>query len=610
LAGFLLSARRDNREDLRAILTRMAMLQDHRGPDGIGVWSDGLAGLSLARLAIMDPTDTALMPQVSEDGGTVAAFNGEAYNFAELREELEAKGHAFASDGDGEVVLNGYREWGCALFRRLKGMFAIAIWDASSRRMVLARDPVGKKPMAYARVGREVVFASEPKAIFAWPGAYREPNLAAIHRYLAIGYVPGTETAFTGVARVPAGHWMEIAPGGRTRLVPFDALPPPEDARERPESELREELAARLDAAVRRRLRADAPMGALISGGLDSSVVAALAVRAGATELSTFSVGFREAAFDERGPARRLAEYLGLPHTQALVAPDDVDRVADLAWHFGDPFADPSALPTYLVSRLARRSVKVVLTGDGGDEAFLGYERYRRIRERGFYDRNPQRTGPWPPRFAQDYERWFGGFTALDRTDLYGPRMTPLLADTTEPLLERAFGAAPTPVAAAAWADLHGYLRDGVLVKLDIAAMAHGLEPRSPLLDREVLGFAATVPDHQKVRFSQPKWLLRAAVRGLLPDPILDRPKQGFAIPLDAWIRGPLFERFRETLLSDRAIGRALFRRETVERLLDEHRGRRARHHLRLWILFMLEWWFRVWIDCDPTTRVPMPSNG
>ena len=597
----------------------------HRGPDGEGVWSDDRVGLAHARLAIIDLSDAAAQPMSDADGLVHVVHNGEVYNFPELREELMGLGHRFKSQGDTEVIVNGYKQWGEAVVRRLRGMFAFALWDAGARRLLLVRDRMGQKPLYYAWRGGQLVFGSEIKALLAAPGAARVPDLEAIHHYLTYMYVPAPFTAFTGVRRLDPGHYMVVEDGGATRTERYWSLPDPGAARPRPAPELAEEVTARLDEAVRLRLIADVPLGAFLSGGIDSASVVASMARASSGPVKTFTIGFADQRFDERVYARMVAERFSTDHSEYVVEADAVAVLPKLVWHYGEPFADASAVPTWYVSEMTRGHVTVALNGDGGDEGFLGYPRYSGCRLGAMTDALPaparslmaalgralpfetsrRRILRYARRFlvdaaAQAGERYVGWVTLFSqgaKDGLYGDAMREHLAAPSEDLLLRLLGNGAFDAGRAAHADIHSNLPDDLLVKVDVATMAHGLEGRSPFLDHELMDFAASIPAAQRMRGLRTKALLKSAMAARLPRALLRRPKRGFGVPLGQWLRHDLKELAHDTLLSQRARTRGLFRPRAVERLLDEHMAGGRAHHDRIWALLMLELWFVMWID-------------
>lgn len=604
----------------------MAASLGHRGPDDHGAWLDGGTGLAHSRLSIIDLSTGGHQPMAEDSGRYVLVYNGEIYNFADLRAELAAYGEAFHSGSDTEVLLLAYRRWGRAVLPRLNGMFAFAVFDRAEQSLFLARDRFGEKPLYYTDGPDVFVFGSEIKAILDYPGVARRPDLRAIHHYLSMQYVPGPWTAFDGVRKLPPGTGLTVTRAGAGEPQPYWRAPEPDAAMARRSAEdLRAELRSRLDSAVRRRLAADVPVGAFLSGGVDSSAVVGLMSRAAGRRIRTYSIGFEEADHDERVHARRVAELFDTDHTEAVVRPDVAALLERIVWHYGEPFADPSALPTFCLAQLARRGVKVALSGDGGDELFLGYTRYDAMARLGWTDHVPTAARslaaasaaaiPGPlrsrrpfagvgrrlkllaERRAERYEPAIMAFFESDKTEGYGPALRPHLAASTLDLLQRRFERRPGLVAGAALADLETYLPDDILTKVDVATMAVGLESRAPFLDPDLADFALRLPQSTAMPGGQLKGLLKAALEDLLPQDILYRPKMGFGVPLERWLKGELHGLARDLLLDGRFHARGLLQPAYVESLLAQHAGGQRLHHTRIWSLIMLELWFRIWID-------------
>jgi asparagine synthase (glutamine-hydrolysing) len=631
IAGVLLPQASLARPELEARLWAMTESVRHRGPDDQEVWTDGIAGLVQARLAIIDLSPAANQPIASQDGSVWLTYNGEIYNFADIRTDLEKLGYVFRSRGDAEVIANGWHAWGPRILDRMRGMFALALWDQRTRQLVLARDRLGKKPLYYAPTSGGLLFGSEIKALLTWPGLARQPNLTAIDHYLSLQYVPAPETAFAGIFRIPAAHYLVATPdpSGRWRemeMVRYWRLPEPNAARAvRPTAELERELVAHLEEAVRLRLISDVPLGAFLSGGIDSAAVVATMARVGGGRVKTFTIGFGDVRYDETRYARMVADRYATDHEEYIVEPDAVAVLPRLVWHYGEPFADPSAIPTYYVSEMARRKVTVALNGDGGDEAFLGYSRYRAMRHLAQLDRLPQwsrlalsRLLSYAPsglqrelrlpqirdileastgRSEQRYAGTIVFFADRDKEAGYGEAMRAQLGRSTLDLLAPYFAAAEGLVAGANWADLHTYLPDDLMVKVDVASMAHGLETRSPLLDHVLLEWAAGIPVDTRMAGGRTKALFKRAMEPYLPREVIYRKKMGFGCPIDEWLRAELKPLAYDTLLSQPARERGILRPDYVERLLDEHCSGYRNHHTRLWALLMLELWFRMWID-------------
>jgi asparagine synthase (glutamine-hydrolysing) len=610
------------------LLDRMSAILAHRGPDDAGVYRDGAVGLVARRLAIQDLSAAGHQPMASPDGRYWITFNGEIYNFLLLREALERQGVPFRSRSDTEVILALYARHGPACLAHLRGMFAFAIWDRATGTLFAARDRLGKKPLFYHAGPDAFVFASEPKALLQDPDVPAVPDPVALHHYLTYGYVPAPWSAFRGVRKLPPGHYLVLR-DGRLAIERYWTLRYT-PKRTEGEGPLTEELLARLTEAVRLRLISDVPVGAFLSGGLDSSAVVALVRRVTGGPVRTFSIGFDRPDYDETRYARLVARHLGTEHHEAVVKPDAVAGLRQLVWHYSEPFADSSALPSLALCEMARGFVTVALNGDGGDEDFLGYDRYLATALLGRLDRLPaavrrlgrrtsrwlpaRRAKSWPYRLrrlaevwplapSRRYAAWVTCFGGDDKAALYTPALAAELGATDSlALLDAATEAsdAPEVLERLVHADVQLYLPDDLLVKMDIASMAHSLEVRSPFLDHHVVEFAARLPVRLKLRGWTAKYLLRRAMRGLLPEPVLRRPKMGFGVPIDHWFRHELREMAYDLLLDARARQRGYFRPEVVRRYLDEHVAGRAHHHARLWSLLVLEQWHRVFIDARP----------
>jgi asparagine synthase (glutamine-hydrolysing) len=604
-------------------VARMSATLVHRGPDSAGEFSDGTAGLAARRLSIID-LETGDQPIANEDGTLHVVQNGEIYNYRELRRELERSGHRFRTHGDTEVLLHLYEQHGDAFAERLRGMFAVAIWDAPRRRLVLARDRFGIKPLYYRDAARELAFASELRAL-----PRGEIDLDAVEAFLAFNSIPAPLSIFRDVRKLPAGHLL-LWEDGRTRLERFarPAPVPVEELRDDEEAELVEELRSRVRDSVRAHLVSDVPVGVLLSGGVDSALLTALAADESSEPLRTFSIGFEERSFDELADARRVAERYGTRHRELVLRPDAALLLPALAEAFDEPFADSSALPTYLVSELAATDVKVALSGEGGDELFGGYYTYaadllaRRVGglarlARPFVERLPTSTGKasfdyrakrfvraahLPP--LERHHGWKEIFSRDARAELTGRRSSFDPVDLLRERYDETRGA--DELARLQDVDLGTYLVDDLLVKTDRASMAHSLEARVPYLDTVVTNLAFALPTRHKVRGLAKKVLLRKAAEPLLPREIVHGKKRGFSIPAAAWLRGELEAFARETLSAETLRKQGFFQPETVQRLLDDHVSGREDVSRQLWGLLAFTLWHDRHVERTPgDARMP-----
>jgi asparagine synthase (glutamine-hydrolysing) len=630
IAGILFTdpRRAPQHADLKALGAALA----HRGPDAEGFYAEPAVGLVHRRLSILDLAGGD-QPIGNEDGSLQVVFNGEIYNFQELRSGLEGRGHGFRTRTDTEVLVHLYEEEGEALVERLRGMFTFALWDRPRRRLLLARDRLGIKPLYVYRDAEKLLFASEPKAILTHPGVRAEVDVEALEDYLAFGMVPGPRSIFRGIEKLPPAHLLVVRPD-RLDAAPrrYWQLRVEPDERRSPE-EWQEAIQAKLEETVRLHLIADVPVGAFLSGGLDSSAVVASAAAAANGPLETFSIGFAEETFSELPHARLVAERFGTRHVEEVVTPDAVSLLDELTHYYDEPFADASAIPTFLVSRLAHRSVKVVLSGDGGDEAFGGYARYAHdVKEAALRRRLPgwfRRAvlGPlgrvWPK--ADWLPRPLRAKTLLTNVALEpGPAYANTLALCRPPLRRRllapdlaarlnghdpsrlvcaGYATAPAGDALAGMiaADVATVLPDDFLVKVDRASMANGLEVRPPLLDHEFLELAARVPSRWKLRHGQTKWIFKQTCRARLPAELIDRPKHGFDVPIDAWLRGPLQDMFQSAVLRRQAAVAGLIDQTLARRLYASHRVGVGCHGAALWSLLVLARWSERYLKSPPT---------
>lgn len=607
----------------------MADSIEHRGPDGEGFHDLGavIAGwLGHRRLKVLDVTAAAHQPMITGRGDALV-FNGEIYNFAELRRELLAHGHAFASSGDTEVVLRAFEQWGTDAIPRLDGMFALGIWDARHRTLVLARDRTGKKPLFYADDGAgRLTFASEIKALAACPWVTLEPDWEQLSAFLTFGYVPDPASAYAGIRQVQPGSLVTFdASTGRCRTQRYWSALPSGPRIDRGEQTL-QEIRDRLSSAVQRRMVSDVPIGALLSGGIDSSVITALMTQQ-ADDVRTFAVGFPEqTSFDERRHACAVAQHLGTQHTEFAVSADAVALLDRLVWLHDGPFADSSAVPTYLVCAAARTQVTVVLTGDGGDEVFAGYQRFAAAAMSRLISA-PVAAGlrsvlPLLPRGDSYHdprtrlERFLGRADRplqeryLDWVRIFGRDATAaLLGDAGPQSAEASFTTAHAqalglgPVDALVHANFCTYLPGDLSVKVDRASMGCSLEARAPFLDTALIELLARLPARYKVGFARPKPLLRRAFGPLLPASVWRRPKHGFGVPMDRWFRQELGTVYADEVLSGSGRLASVLAASELRRLWTDHQDGRADHGPRLWTLLTLERWLRDLASGTPLRR-------
>jgi len=619
-------ARSDGAPVDRQLVERMNEAIRHRGPDDDGFYfSDGV-GLGMRRLSIID-LQSGHQPIHNQDRTAWIVFNGEIYNYRELREQLEKLGHTFYTGSDTEAIVHAYDQYGTDCPKYLRGMFAFAIWDERTKSLFLARDRVGKKPLLYAQLEGELVFGSEFTALLQHPRISRDVDFHALDQYLSFICVPAPLTAYRAIRKLEPGHSL-LWRAGEIKTERYWQL----DFSKKiniGEVEAGERVVELLREAVRVRLMSEVPLGAFLSGGIDSSAVVALMAQESSERIKTFSIGFDEHDFSELHHARRVAEHVGADHHEFIVRPDAMEILPTLVEHYGEPFADSSAIPSYYVSKETRAYVTVALNGDGGDECFAGYQRYaamsiaqkyanlpRVLRDRvisnviralpGFdAHQNPLRkikrfvaAASLPP--VERYLRWVSAFDDSMKQNLYADGFRHETADSRsaailEPWFAQANGAGI--VDATLLTDTMTYLPNDLLVKMDIASMTVSLEARSPFLDHHLMEFAASLPERLKLRRLTTKYLLKRVLRKLVPAENLNRAKMGFGVPIGHWFRGAMQPFLRETLLSEKALGRGLFKPEMVRHLINQHVDARADHSHRLWSLLMLELWFERFID-------------
>lgn len=614
----------------RETIEKMSAALRHRGPDDSGVYTSGHVGLGHRRLSIIDLSPAGRQPMANEDESLWLVCNGEIYNFEELRRELAALGHVFRSGTDAEVILHLYEEEGYGCVARLRGMFAFGLWDSRAQTLFLARDRVGKKPLVYTVADNAFIFASEIKALLEDPAVEVAVNDEALHHYLTYQYIPGPQTIFRSIHKLPPAHTLVLR-DGRLSLQRYWKLSYGEKCGRPCETAYVEELTEIFGEAVRIRLRSDVPLGAFLSGGIDSSATVAFMSKSMARPVKTFSIGFEESDYNELEYARMVARHFNTEHTEYTVRPDALDILPKLVRCYDEPFADPSAVPTYYVAQLTKQHVTVALNGDGGDESFAGYERYvaskfaevylripcavRRMLIEKAVGSLPYREHRWSPvrrikRFiegcsgdlVQSYLNWMCYFTEDMKARLYTPDFKERVYGIDSPAITAALfrqADADNTLERLLFVDTNLYLPYDLLVKADIACMAHGLEARSPFLDHRLMEFAASLPPRMKLRGRQTKYILKKAFERILPPSVLYRRKMGFGVPLQRWFRNELRELAYSVLLDARTVSRGYFRSDQVRRLLDEHTNLQADHSYRLWALLWLELWHRIFIDKD-----------
>jgi asparagine synthase (glutamine-hydrolysing) len=608
------------------LLSRMCEAIRHRGPDDDGFYVNGSVGLAMRRLAIID-LKSGQQPIHNGDRSSWIVFNGEIYNYLELREKLEKLGHTFYTNSDTEAIVHAYDQFGADCPKHLRGMFAFAIWNERTQELFLARDRVGKKPLLYAHVNGNLIFGSEFSALLLHPEVSRDIQPEALDYYLSFMCIPAPLTAYKAIRKLEPGHWLRWRKGeietrrywqpDFTKKLDLDE----EEAGERTVEILRE--------AVRVRLMSEVPLGAFLSGGIDSSAVVALMAQESSERVKTFSIGFDEQDFSELHHARRIAEHVGADHHEFIVRPDAVEVLPILVEHYGEPYADSSAVPTYYVARETRKHVTVALNGDGGDESFAGYERYIAMGLTEKYRRVPSflresviketvnliPSSPTKRSRVKSAKRLLEA-VSLPRVDRYTHWVSVFNEQTKQPLYSDFFRQQtretnPTGLLAEWFKRANGigildamlltdqmtYLPNDLLVKVDIATMAVSLEARSPFLDHHVIEFAASLPQNLKLRRLTSKYLLKKVLRKLLPTENLNRRKMGFGVPIGHWFRGKMQPFLREVVLSEKAMRRGLFKPDAVKQLIELHtRGERDYSH-QLWTLLMLELWFQRFID-------------
>ena len=640
-----------NKEGVKAeTIQRMNKVLAHRGPDDEGMVflrgnkifeakkpfqnypnENGFeVGLGHRRLAIIDLSSAAHQPMCNEDGSIWMVYNGEIYNFQDLRKGLKDKGHLFKSNSDTEVILHGYEEWGIKCLDHFRGMFAFALWDNNQKHLFMARDRLGKKPLVYFNKEGYFAFASEIKALLQVPTFERKVDVNALHYYLTYQYVPSPYSIFQGIKKLPPAHYLLYDVSGNLKIDRYWELnfSPNPNALKNP-FELSECIRTGLEESVKLRLVSDVPLGAFLSGGLDSSIIVGIMAKLSGKSVKTFSIGFEEKEFDEVSYARVVSQHFSTEHHEFIVKPNAIEILPKLIWYYNEPFADSSAIPTYYVANMTKDYVKVVLTGDAGDENFAGYPRYLRSKWVAWFTKFPEKvrkdvTSSFLKMFsslhfkegklnrladfikmlssdqAKNYFEQIKIFNKKEKEDIYTEDFAKNLEgrDPLDFLLDKYHEAEKNNLLdRLLYLDIHTYLPEDLLVKTDIATMANSLEARVPFLDHVFMEFAAGIPSRLKLRGFTTKWILKEVFSDLLPKSILGRKKMGFGVPVSRWFRNELKDYLFEILLDSQALNRGYFKREGIERLLDDHIELRYDHSARIWALLFLELWFRVFMD-------------
>ncbi|MDQ6785354.1 MAG: asparagine synthase (glutamine-hydrolyzing) [Acidobacteriota bacterium] len=623
IAGWAnLDSKKSSQDTNEAVLHRMCERMKHRGPDSEGLWMNESVALGMRRLSIID-LHTGEQPVYSEDKQIVVVMNGEIYNFRELRLDLEKRGHRFETQTDTEVLPHLYEEYGESMVEHLNGMFAFALWDKNKRKLLIARDRFGEKPLYYGIFNSKLIFASEPKVLLQHEDVKPEINLDALRSYLSFDYVPAPASIYKNIYKLPAAHLLTLE-NGEIKTRRYWNLTFGKNARKPTIDEAAPDLREILSDAVRMRLVSDVPLGILLSGGVDSSTVAAFAVRHATEKIKTFSIGFEEDSFDESKYARQVATHLGTEHYEDKLS---VERAADLISEIGtwldEPMSDGSLIPTFLLARFVKKHVTVALGGDGGDEIFAGYPMYFAHKAANFYGAIPQflRNNLIEPfvnrlpvsnkNLSFDYKAkrfvaaskydlvtrhhsWFGSFSIDAQNDLLS---RDVLAQTSGDIYKGAKDLlkicdSENEIEKMQFLDMNFYLAEDILTKVDRASMAVSLEVRAPFLDSRVAEFAASLPLEYKLKGAKGKYILKRAVKDLLPKNILHRPKKGFGVPVAEWLKGRLNPLMHDLLTPERLKNQGLFDEKFVQKLIKEHEKGVASHHKQLWTLLVFQLWF------------------
>jgi len=628
---------------------RMSEVLAHRGPDDEGIvlfrgenyiklnspylndsGNSFEVGLGHRRLSIIDLSMDAHQPMANEDRSIWVVFNGEIYNFQEIRNHLEKKGHIFKSRSDTEVIIHSYEEWGVECLEQFRGMFAFGLWDCKHKRLFLARDRLGKKPLVYIHHNGKFAFASEIKALLQLPWVERRVNPRAIHNYLTYQYIPAPESIFEGVKKLPPAHYLLYDSNGTLKIDRYWKLTfNPHEEREKDEETLCEVIRQKLQESVKLRLISDVPVGAFLSGGVDSSIVVGLMAKNGGSPVKTFSIGFEEEEFNELDYARIVSNHFGTDHLEFIVRPDAIEILPKLVWHYNEPFADASAIPTYYVAKMTSDFVKVVLTGDAGDENFAGYPRYRRNQYVLWFTKLPEVVRkdllgkilrelshfPWKKKTfnrladfveilsshqGHNYLEQIRIFNEQEKRGIYTEGFFNQVAgDSSEDYLIEKYEEidSESPLEKLVYLDMMTYLPEDLLVKVDIATMANSLEARVPFLDHWFIEEVARIPFDLKMKGLELKYILKRTFADFLPEPILKRRKMGFGVPLSRWFRNELKDYTYNILLDHQATSREIFKKDGIEKLLHDHLSLRYDNSAKIWALLFLEIWFRTFVD-------------
>ncbi len=629
MCGIAGQARCDGRPADRGLVEAMCDAIRHRGPDYRGIYCDEIAGLGIQRLRVID-LSTGDQPIFNEDRSVVVVLNGEIYNFVELRRRLEAAGHRFRTRSDTEVIVHLYEDLGPECVDQLDGMFAFALWDVGEQRLILARDRIGKKPLLYSEHDRGITFASEMSALVQDPEISRDLNLGAIDGYLALQYVPSPISVFESVRKLPPASVLTWQ-GGKTEIRRYWSVDRSVRSEQLSDRDLDERIRLEISDAVRRRLVSDVPLGAFLSGGIDSGAVVAAMAQNSSGPVKTFSIGFEDGDHSELPLARLVAERYSTEHHEFILKPDALAVIPSIVRRYGEPFADTSSVPSFIISRIAAGEVTVALNGDGGDESFAGYHRYIAQERLARFDGLPgplrsaiavagnlgRSTGRDDglirrgSRFAsllgmshiRRHEQLMSCFNRADRDDLYTDHFKEAVGESSVPRVfteawERTSGADLDLTGRLLAVDFETYLPGDLCAKIDIATMAYSLEARSPLLDHRLIEFAARIPSTQKIDQGQTKIALRRAVEPWLPQEVIAGPKRGFSIPaVGGWFKEDLRRSLNEIILDPRALDRGYFRPRSVRRLVDQNASGTADNGQKLWTLMMLELWHREFVD-------------